>query len=62
MRSWCQHIREEEAAHFGACFEAAAKEGLTPLQAEDCDDGDKNCKDCPWKSDLPNHKEHPWRK
>jgi hypothetical protein len=32
----------------------AEKHGLTPLQSENCDDGDKGCPECPWK-DLPNY-------
>jgi hypothetical protein len=49
---WSSYIRAQENAHWGACFEAAAKQGMTPAQAEDCDDGDKGCPECPWKEEL----------
>jgi hypothetical protein len=51
---WSRYIADWEAAEAGKCFEAAEKHGMTPLQAEDCDDGDKGCPECPWK-DLPNY-------
>lgn len=53
---WSRYIRAEEDAHWGACFEAAAANGLTPIEAEDCDDGSHNCPSCPWKNELPNYK------
>ena len=50
---WSSYIRSQEAAAWGPCFEAAEKQGITPAEAEDCDDGDKGCPECPWKEELP---------
>lgn len=49
---WSKYIRDWEAAEWGPCFEAAAKQGLTPGQAEDCDEGSHSCPDCPWKQEF----------
>lgn len=48
---WSSYIRAEEERNAGACIEAAEKDGYTPEQAEECDDGNLKCKDCPWKKD-----------
>lgn len=53
---WSQQIREQEAAYYGACFEAAEKTGLSIEQAEECDEGSLGCPDCPWKKELLNYK------
>jgi hypothetical protein len=55
---WSQYVAAWEAAESGKCFEAAEKHGVTPYEAEDCDDGDKGCPECPWKKDLTRHREH----
>jgi hypothetical protein len=44
-----QHFSAEEAAHEHACYRAAQANGLTPEQADECDDGDKGCPACPFK-------------
>jgi len=49
---WSRYIADQEEAHWGACFEAAEKHGMTPDEAEDCDDGDKECPECPWREEL----------
>ena len=38
----------EDAANEHACFAAAEASGVTAEQALNCDDGDMNCKACPW--------------
>jgi hypothetical protein len=55
---WSKYVADWEAAEMGKCFEPAEKHGLTPLQAEDCDDGHHGCPECPWKKDLTRHPEH----
>lgn len=46
---WSSYAKAEEEASYSACFESAIKNGYTEQEAEDCDDGDKNCKNCPFK-------------
>lgn len=31
------------------CYEAASKYGLTQDKADTCEDGNRECPDCPWK-------------
>lgn len=45
---WSRYEAGQEAAHYGACYAAAAEAGLTPQDAEACTDGDKACAGCPW--------------
>lgn len=45
---WSRYIADQENAHYAACYDAAAKHGLTVLQAEDCNDGSCGCIDCPF--------------
>lgn len=47
---WSSYIRGQEAAHYAACFETAAKRGLTVAQADDCDNGSHACPGCPFAS------------
>lgn len=39
----------QEAAAESACYRAAEKYGVTTEKADECDDGDVGCPDCPWK-------------
>ena len=50
---WSRHVTAWEAAEWGPCFEAAEKNGIAPRDAEECDDFDKGCVDCPWKDEWP---------
>lgn len=45
---WSSYVAAQEGAHYAACFETAARHGLTVLQAEDCNDGSHGCPDCPF--------------
>jgi len=46
---WSRHIAAEEAANWGACFDAAAKHGVDPNDPEACDDREHDCPECPWR-------------
>jgi hypothetical protein len=46
--SWETYIAREEEQAERACNECAAENGYTPEQAEECDDGNLECKGCPW--------------
>ncbi len=47
-REYMHEITAEEQAE-EACYECAMRNGHTVTEAEDCDDGDVGCPDCPWK-------------
>lgn len=46
---WSRYIAQQEAAHEMACLRAAAKHGIEPNLADECDDGSHNCPTCPWR-------------
>ena len=48
---WSAYARMEEEMNEGACIAAAKERGYTGEQAEKCDDGNLNCKNCPWRKD-----------
>ena len=41
-------MRDQEAAHEGACLETALHNGHTAQEAEECDDQSVGCPDCPF--------------
>lgn len=41
-------IAQHEAANTNACRECAVKNGHTIDEADNCDDGNVGCPDCPW--------------
>lgn len=45
-----RHISDQEEDNWFACFECAYEAGKTQEDAENCDDGDCNCPNCPWNS------------
>ena len=45
-------IEEQEASGWRACIEAAQKDGHTQEQAENCDDGEHHCSECPWGNET----------
>ena len=48
MTTFTKYTSDLEESYFRECFAAASKAGHTLPQAEDCDDGDLNCPDCPF--------------
>jgi len=44
-----RHFDAEAEAHENACYRAARANGLTPAQADECDDCDKGCPQCPFR-------------
>lgn len=49
MTTWTKHEARIEEAEFGACYEAAAEDGHTVEEAEQCEEGSLLCAKCPWK-------------
>lgn len=49
MKAIEKEIQDEEDNNFGACYHAASLVGLSEEEANECDDGDRNCPECPWK-------------
>lgn len=43
-----RYFQDQEASNMGACYHAAAKHGVED-QAEDCDNGNLSCPECPWR-------------
>lgn len=43
-----RHFQAQEASHERACYCAASAHGMTGEQADQCDDGDKDCPACPF--------------
>lgn len=43
------HFDDHEAYSEAACYRAAEKHGVL-LIADDCDDGEHSCPECPWKN------------
>ena len=41
-------VEDEVAANEAACHDTALRNGFTVDQANNCDDGDVGCADCPW--------------
>lgn len=41
-------VQQQEDANFRLCKWTAAKHGIPPDRAENCDDGDVGCPDCPF--------------
>lgn len=50
VTAWQRHYDSQEAAAEAACRSTAAKNGLTPAQAGDCDDFSCGCLGCPFRS------------
>jgi hypothetical protein len=46
--SAARHFEAEEDRNTGRCYAAAHKHGLTQEQADNCDDGNNQCPECPW--------------
>jgi hypothetical protein len=44
-----RYFADEESANEAACFGTAQEAGFSIEQAENCDDGDVGCPNCPWK-------------
>ena len=56
-----RHFAEEEAAHEAACNGTALENGFTLEQADECDDGEMHCVDCPFCSPFEKgNPEHHW--
>lgn len=54
---WSKLVEGEEAENESACYEAAQKAGVANREsADECDDGECCCQECPWKDTAKNWK------
>jgi hypothetical protein len=51
LDQYLRSLDDQEAAGEEACYKAAVKNGLTVEQAENCDDCEYKCPECPWKEE-----------
>jgi hypothetical protein len=58
-----RHFDSEEEANARACYATAARNGHTVERADQCDDGDVECPDCPFRRKLlpPRQSQEPTR-
>ena len=55
-QSWEDYFQHEEDINMGKCYDAAAQNGIPPIQADLCDNGNEHCPLCPFKAKEPNSK------